>query len=315
MNASQRDCVAGSFAGMYVLVLFASLLAIGAGEISNVVLNNGVKMPMLALQPEKYPAERIEGIVKLAVQKGITNIDTGTQRPCQLSVGAALNGLERSSYFLTSAFILDANVSGSSAYATATSTLQNNLVALRVDHVDLMLVSRPATSCRAMQEQWRALEDFYAAGKARAIGVRVYCPSSLNCIMRTAKITPVVSQVFYHVGMGLDPGGFISAFNSSGVVTQSIRALDSGSHELIAGKLVSSIGKAHGWTGAQVSMRWVLEHGVPLSLPMSSQSHMEEALAIFRDHLAHDEIKQLDIASSPKDSPSFWCTPVDPLLV
>merc|ERR1712032_770618 len=121
--------------------------------------------------------------------------------------------------------------------------------------------------------------------------------------MQTAKVTPALNQIFYHVGMGVDPEGFKSAFNASGAVIQSIRALDSG--ELVSGKLVSDIGKAHGWSGAQVSMRWVLDRGVSLATPMSSQTHMEEALAIFQGHLTPDELTQLDNATSPKDCPVF----------
>jgi len=177
-----------------------------------------------------------------------------------------------------------------------------------------MLLSRPATTCGAIQEQWRALEDFYAAGSARAIGLRVFCPASLRCIMETAKVAPALNQIFYHVGMGVDPEAFKSAFNESGTVTQSIRALDSG--ELVSGKLVNGIGKAHGWSGAQVSMRWVLDRGVSLSTPMSKQTHKEEALAIFQGHLTSAELSQLDKATSPMDCPVFcpsskMCPPLE----
>merc|ERR1712048_1255436 len=102
-------------------------------------------------------------------------------------------------------------------------------------------------------------------------------------------------------GMGVDPEGFKSAFNATGTVTQSIRALDSG--ELVSGTLVTRIGKPHGWSGAQAAMRWVLDRGVSLSTPMSSQAHMEEAQAIFQDHLTTDGLAQLDNATSPKDCP------------
>jgi len=309
-------CDLDSFATMTVLL--ASLLVIGAAEVHHTVLNNGVKMPMLAVQPEKYSPENIEGIVKMALQTGIKAIDAATHEQCQLRVGAALKGVQRNSYFLTSGILLQQNISSTSAYANATSHLQMTLNSLGVQHVDLMVVSRPATTCGAVQEQWRALEDFYAAGKARAIGVRFFCPSSLKCLMQTAKVTPALNQIFYHVGMGVDPKGFKSAFNASGAATQSIRALDSG--ELVSGELETSIGKAHGWSAAQVSMRWILDRGVSLSTPMSKQSHMEEALAIFQGHLTPDELAQLDNATSPKDCPVFCpssktCPPFEELMV
>lgn len=298
--------------------LLAAFLVISAAEISHTVLNNDMKMPMLSVQPEKYPLEDIEGITKMALRTGINAIDAATQEQCQLRVGAALKGVQRNSFFLTSGIMLQQNISSTSAYVTATSRLKSALSNLGMQYVDLMVVSRPATTCASIQEQWRALEDFYAAGRARAIGVRMFCPASLRCIMQKAKVTPALNQMFYHVGMGVDPEGFKSAFNESGVMTQSIRALDSG--ELVSGALVSSIGAAHGWSGAQVSMRWIIDRGVALSTPMSNRTHMEEALAIFQDHLTPDELAQLDNATSPKDCPVFcpaskMCPPFEQVTV
>jgi len=299
-------------------VLLASLLAIGFAEVSHTVLNNGVRMPMLAVQPEKYAPEDIGPIVSLALQTGITAVDAATFEQCQLRVGAALKKVPRGSYFLTAGIMLEQNISSSSAYATAANLLQRALTNLGVHHVDMMVLSRPATTCDSIQEQWRALEDFYAAGNARAIGLRVFCPASLKCIMETAKVVPALNQIFYHVGMGVDPEGFKSTFNESGTVTQSIRALDSG--ELISGKLVNSVGKAHGWSGAQVSMRWVLDRGVSLSTPMSKQSHMKEALAVFQGRLTSADLAQLDNATSPKDCPVFcpsskMCPPLEEITL
>ena len=78
-----------------------------------------------------------------------------------------------------------------------------------VQYVDLMLVHFPPRGndkhCGAMQEQWRAMEDFYKAKKARAIGVSNYCPSSFECILKVANVTPAVNQVEVHIGMGADP--------------------------------------------------------------------------------------------------------------
>jgi diketogulonate reductase-like aldo/keto reductase len=53
--------------------------------------------------------------------------------------------------------------------------------------------------CEMMQQQWRALEEMYAAGKTRAIGVSNYCAACLSCIQRTATVTPHLNQLLYHV--------------------------------------------------------------------------------------------------------------------
>jgi diketogulonate reductase-like aldo/keto reductase len=58
------------------------------------------------------------------------------------------------------------------------------------------------SNCVHMQQQWAALEHAYLRGQARAIGVSNYCEQCVRCLLKTAKITPMVNQVQYHIGMG-----------------------------------------------------------------------------------------------------------------
>ena len=161
-----------------------------------------------------------------------------------------------------------------------------------------------------MQEQWRAMEDFYAKGKARAIGVSNYCQSSLECIGKVANVTPAVNQVAYHIGMGSDPGGIKSYCKAHGdIVLQAYSPLGDGTSELINGPLVSGIGDAHNKTGAQVSLAWVAKaNGVPLSTKSTKASHLTANLDIFDWDLGPAEKLELDAAKSPKGHYSFKCT-------
>merc|ERR1712226_873297 len=145
------------------------------------------------------------------------------------------------------------------------------------------------------------------AGKAKAIGVSNYCVSSLKCIAQTATVTPAVNQVKFHVGMGTDPTGLKSYCDSKGIHVQAYSPLGDGTSELITGPLVTSIGKAHNMTGAQVSLRWLIETGVPLTTKSTKESHLKEDLAIFNFTLAATEKAKLDGATSPAGSPSFMC--------
>jgi len=186
---------------------------------------------------------------------------------------------------------------------------------LGLDYVDLMLIHSPSSNCKTTQEQWRALEDFYAAGKAKAIGVSNYCLSSFACISETQKVMPAVNQIEYHIGMGLDPQGIRSYHDTHGVVTQAYSPLGNGDSTLITGDLVTSIGGAHSWTGAQASMRWLIETGVPFSTKTTKQSHMQEDLAIFADVLADEEKSQLDVATEPAGRPSWACSSFEEAVV
>merc|ERR1719440_83181 len=227
---------------------------------------------MMSIGTWQYDASTAEDVVRTALQVGFNHIDTANDYNNQEGVGAALAGVDRSTYFLTT------KVPPGNAAATA-KNLQDNLDQLGLDYVDLVLVHfepmLPFGKCKQMQEQWGAMEEFYKAGKAKAIGVSNYCPSSLECIMQTATVTPAVNQVQYHVGMGVDPIGVKSASEKYGIHLQAYSPLGNGESDLITGDLVTSIGATYDKTGAQVALRWIQENGVSLTTKTTKTSHMQ----------------------------------------
>jgi len=100
-------------------------------------------------------------------------------------------------------------------------------------------------------------------------GVSNYCPSCFECLFENATVTPAVNQIGFHVGMGVDPIGIVSYCKEKGIVTQAYSPLGDGSTKLIDGPVVTPIGDAHNKTGAQVSLKWLIQSGVPLSTKVS----------------------------------------------
>ena len=186
----------------------------------------------------------------------------------QKGVGKALTSVARDSYWITTKvggydFISLPGIE----YSRITNAMQNDLKQLQLGMVDLMLLHFPPVEvlgdrCHAMQEQWRALEDFYKAKKARAIGVSNYCQADLECLLQTATIVPAVNQILFHVGMGTDPRSLKSYCVSKGIQAQSYSPLGGYNfttlphvrkdHTLITGNLTNNIGKRYNKTGAQV---------------------------------------------------------------
>lgn len=93
-----------------------------------------------------------------------------------------------------------------------------------------------------------------------------------------------------------------------GVVTQAYSPLGDGTSELITGPLVTRIGSAHNRSGAQVSLRWAVQSGVPLSTKSTKAAHLRANLDIFDCwSLTKAEMAELDAATKPKGRPSFMC--------
>jgi len=282
--------------------------SVGA-SVPAIQLNNGVAMPMISLGTWQYTPSVAETTVNLGLSLGFNHIDTANNYHNQDGVGKALANFNRSSYFLTTK--VPPQTSSSNAYSGTTKDLDENLSLLQLSYVDLVLLHYPPPeqNCLAMQEAWRAMEDFYAAGKAKAIGVSNYCISSFECILQTAKVVPAVNQVEFHVGMGLDPIGIKSYGDAKGVVTQAYSPLGDGTAELITGKTVTSIGAQYGKSGAQVSLRWLKEHNIPLSTKATNATYLAQDLDSVAGNwsLSAADLKELDTATTPAGKPSFIC--------
>ena len=147
----------------------------------------------------QYNNSVAEAAVGLALSLGYTHIDTAIGYDNQEGIARALKASSRprSSYFLTS------KIPGGLSQSDAMEQLEQSIQQLGVDFVDMMLVHFPATwggkGGKAMRQAgWKALEDFYKAGKARAIGVSHFCESHIADVLEVATVTPAVNQVYAH---------------------------------------------------------------------------------------------------------------------
>jgi len=286
----------------------------------NMTLNNGVKMPAFSLGTWEYNSSLAETVVTAALIQGLNHIDTALDYGNQEGVGKALSEaldedgkpLKRDAYFLTSKV---PPVQNASAYSLTQTLLKKDLSLLNVSYVDLMLLHGPPKECSAIQAQWKALEEFYKAGFAKAIGVSNFCLSSFKCINQTATVVPAVNQIQFHVGMGPDPLELISYGHAHGIVSQAYSPLGNGKSELINGTLVTGIGGAHGRSGPQVALRWIYEKNVAFTTKTTKRAHMRDDMNVFGFKLTPDDTARLDKATKPAGKPSWACTSADSTIV
>lgn len=211
-----------------------------------------------------------------ALKVGFTAFDTAHEYGNQQGVGRALGTVPRSQVFLitkTPGCVVDpATLNPFACGKETTRVLEKNLALLNMSYVDLLLVHYPPLpawlrrscgtgSCEMLRAEWSAVEAFYKAGKARAIGVSNFCPSCFECL-RDASVQPMVNQLAYHIGMGVDPAGSRSYCAQRGCVVQGYGTLgnppldprDPGPPpEILHGNLTTRIAHAHNVSTAQVA--------------------------------------------------------------
>lgn len=250
-------------------------------------------------------------------------------------LGLQLEKVDRASFFLTTKLDPPTSWTSDMTYNASVVQIQDCLASHRVTYFDLLLVHYPLASCDANQEAWRAMEWAYGMGLAKAIGVSNWCPSTFECVAQTATVTPHVNQVRYHVGMGPDPGGIKSYCEERGIALQAYSPLGAGTTghprtpALISGDLVTSIGRRYRSprsaagakyvlstsetvSGAQVALRWIVQHGVMVAVESTSEAHLWADLGIFDWQLSDEDMATLDAAQAklfPEHVPpySFKC--------
>ena len=81
-------------------------------------------------------------------------------------------------------------------YEKAKASIEESLKKLRTDYLDLLLIHQPFGDCYGT---YRAMEEFYKAGKIRAIGVSNFGPDRYLDLEYFSEIKPAVNQVETHV--------------------------------------------------------------------------------------------------------------------
>jgi len=310
------------------------LLVLAAGGVSasdppTVTLRNGVKMPMVAAGTFQYNSSQAYESIKAALAVGFTMVDTAYDYSNQDGVGRAIATVPRERVFLETKVpgcLMDPALKNPfKCYNETKTALDADLRLLNVSYIDLVIIHFPpgqafvvrscgdlTGSCQMIREQWRAMEEYYKAGKLRAIGVSNYCPSCFDCL-KDAEVFPMVNQVMYHIGMGPDPAGFQSYARSRGMVMQAYSTLGNApwtghaAEEITRGNLTSSIGRAHGKNSVQVALKWVVEQGVPAVTKSSNPAHLASDLDLWSWNFTPAELAALNAHKSPWGYPSFAC--------
>lgn len=174
-------------------------------------------------------------------------------------------------------------------------SLQSSLDKLKMDYVDLFLVHWPIAAEKDEQmmpklnEQgqyiikkdltenheptWRAMEELYSAGKARAIGVSNWTIPQLKNLLQFAKVKPTVNQIEIHPFLPNEE--LVSYCLSQDILPEAYSPLGSQNQVPSTGEKVNTnetlnkIAEKGNNTLAQVLIAWGLKRGYVV-LPKSS---------------------------------------------
>jgi 2,5-diketo-D-gluconate reductase A len=259
-----------------------------------VKLNNGVEMPILGFGVfQVTDLAECERSVIDAISSGYRLIDTAASYGNEEAVGNAIkkSGVPREELFITTKLWIQ-----SEGYEDTKKAFETSLKKLQLDYIDLYLIHQPYGD---VYGEWRAMEDIYNEGKARAIGVSNFQPDRLIDLIIHNKIVPAVNQVETHpFHQQLDAQDF---FKQNNIQIESWGPFAEGKNDIFSNELLQSIAAKYNKSIAQVILRWLTQREV-VAIPKSvRKERMEENINIFDFQLSPEDmehIKTLDTKAS-----------------
>ncbi|MBP1540364.1 MAG: aldo/keto reductase [Prevotella sp.] len=257
-----------------------------------VVLNNGVRMPILGYGVYQVDPREAERCVSDALSVGYRMIDTAQAYNNEEGVGNAVrkSGLQRDEVFLVSKVWIS-----NYGYEKAKASIDDSLRRLQTDYIDLMLLHQPFCD---RYGAYRALEEAYGEGKLRAIGVSNFYPDHLIDLAMNVDVRPMVNQVETHVfNQHRQDRKFMEELDCR---IMSWGPLAEGRNGLLTNPVLAEIGNAHGKSVAQVALRFLLQDGVIIIPKSVHKERMEQNLNLFDFELTADEMARIETLDTAK---------------
>lgn len=256
-------------------------------------LNNGVRMPMQGFGVFQVPdADICEQAVADALSVGYRLIDTASVYGNEQAVGTAISksGIARKEMFITTkAWISEMG------YDNTLRAFDASLSRLGLEYLDLYLIHMPFGDYYGA---WRAMEELYAAGRVRAIGVCNFEPDRLMDLCHNAKIVPAVNQVEVHPYTQQPEA--MKIMRSLGIQPEAWGPLAEGRNGLFTDAVLSSIGRKYGKSAAQVVLRWHLQRGV-VAIPKSvHKERMTENFNVMDFTLSEEDMTAIAAMNTDK---------------
>ena len=250
---------------------------------STTKLNNGIEMPTLGfgvfLSP---PGDETKNAVRWAIEAGYIHLDTATVYENEQDVGNAIkeSGVAREKLFVTTK-LWNSDMRANRQLKAFDESLER----LQMDYVDLYLVHWPVEN---FVESYLLLEEIYASGKAKAIGVSNFQTHHMDKLLSKAKIVPAVNQIELHPYLTQETVRKYCA--EKGIVIEAWSPIGGQGNDVLQNPVITGIASKYGKSAAQVIIRWHLQQGIVVIPKSVRKPRIEENRNVFDFELTADEI-------------------------
>ena len=248
----------------------------------NIVLNNGMKCPVIGIGTFMLSPAEAENSVREALKMGYRLIDTANAYVNERAVGRGMrdSDVKREEIFLSTKL-------WPSEYENP-NAVDETLERLGVDYVDLLYIHQPAGNWLA---GYRQLEKAYREGKAKAIGISNFEGKYIAELETKWEIVPQFIQVEAHPYFTQTE--LRETLVKYGIRLMSWYPLGHGDKSLINEPVFGELGRKYLKTPAQVILRWHTQMGFVVIPGSKNVDHIRDNLDILDFTLTDDEMAQI----------------------
>lgn len=226
--------------------------------------------------------------IRASLEAGYRAIDTAKFYDNEEGVGDAIRDskIAREEIFITTKLWNDDH-----GYENALQAFDTSLKELKLNYVDLYLIHWPVPSDGKIADTWRAVEEIYMSGRAKAIGVSNFQPHHIDELLKTATIMPMVDQVELHPYL---PQRELRAYCAAkGIVITAWSPLLRGG-ELLKNGTIAQLARQYNKTPAQIILRWHIQSGHVVIPKSVTQERIRENVDIFDFELSGEAMAAID---------------------
>lgn len=250
-----------------------------------IMLSNGVQMPMEGFGVFQIPNDACEAVVLTALKTGYRLIDTASSYQNEKAVGEAIrkSGIPREELFITTkAYIQEMG------YEKTKLAFERSLKNLGLDYLDLYLIHMPFGDYYGA---WRAMEELYEQGKIRAVGVCNFLPDRLLDLCKNVRIRPMINQIEHHPHDQRDEE--LALMKKMGVQPEAWAPFAEGLKGMFSEPLILELAQKYHKTPGQILLRWNIENDCVVIPKTVHESRMRENLDIWDFRLSKQDLERM----------------------
>lgn len=271
-------------------------------------LHNGVAVPTLAYGTWLIKNEDASKCVQLAIKHGYRHIDTAQAYGNEIGVGQGIreSGLNKEEIFVTTKVMAEYKT-----YKEAKESIDYSLQRLGLEYVDLLLIHcpQPWDEFRGEKryfkeniEVWKALEEAYKEGKARAIGVSNFLIDDLENLIHNCEIKPMANQILLHIGN--TPMDVVKYCQENDIVVESYSPIAHGA--LVNDKRLIEMAKKYNVSIPQLCIKYTLQLDTITIPKASSEGHIKDNAQLDFEISKEDMIELIKLNDIDYGEDSFW---------